>query len=49
MADEGLGKGPLEEAVTRYYDGIKTILDIEDFIEGPTVFAEKSAPHWKGK
>ena len=48
MASEGLEQ-PLEEALAGDFDRAMTLLDTEDFREGPLAFAEKRKPEWKGQ
>ena len=40
---------PLEDAMTMKIDGVHDMLHSEDIIEGPTAFAQKRKPQWKGR
>jgi crotonobetainyl-CoA hydratase len=40
---------PLDQAMSRHFDGLHRMIKSEDFIEGPRAFAEKRKPQWKGK
>jgi crotonobetainyl-CoA hydratase len=40
---------PLEEALKMRFEGVRRMVESEDFIEGPTAFAQERKPVWKGR
>ncbi len=40
---------PLEESLATHFDGVRRMIQSEDFIEGPMAFAQKRKPVWKGR
>ena len=40
---------PLEEALAMRFEGVRRMIQSEDFIEGPMAFAQKRKPAWKGR
>ncbi|MFO7963528.1 MAG: enoyl-CoA hydratase-related protein [Desulfobacterales bacterium] len=40
---------PLDKAVAAYFPGTLKMMNSEDMIEGPTAFAQKRKPNWKGR
>ena len=46
---QGMAHGTIETAMDAKYEGIRTMLKSEDFVEGPKAFAEKRRPNWKGR
>jgi len=40
---------PLDEALAMRFDGVRTMIHSEDFVEGPRAFAEKRKPVWKAR
>ena len=49
VALETLGKPSLREAIESRYHAVRTVLESEDFVEGPRAFAEKRTAAWKGR
>jgi enoyl-CoA hydratase/carnithine racemase len=39
---------PLDKAISAYFPGTMKMMNSEDVIEGPTAFAQKRKPNWKG-
>ncbi len=52
---EAVTRGLMEPSVKaalanqRHYDAVRAMFKSEDFVEGPTAFAQKRPPKWKGK
>ncbi|MEH6548889.1 MAG: enoyl-CoA hydratase-related protein [Pseudomonadales bacterium] len=46
---EGLKEKDVETAMSIHYPSIVALFNSEDIREGPTAFAEKRAPQWKGR
>lgn len=44
-----LSMGSLEESMSAQYDSVKTMVQSQDFIEGPRAFSEKRKPNWQGR
>ena len=40
---------PLAEALEMRFEGVRRMIQSEDFIEGPMAFAQKRKPAWKGR
>ena len=49
VALETLGKPSLRAAIESRYGAVRSVLESEDFVEGPRAFAEKRTPAWKGR
>jgi enoyl-CoA hydratase/carnithine racemase len=49
MVQQGLDQPTLQLAIETMYDEVKALFVSEDFVEGPLAFAQKRAPHWKGR
>jgi len=49
VAMEGLQHGSIQDAMSASYDQIGAMFRSEDFKEGPTAFAQKRKPVWKGR
>jgi len=46
---QGLDEADLAKAITAHYPAIGELFKSEDLIEGPTAFAQKRLPVWKGR
>lgn len=40
---------PLKEALEMRFEGVRRMVQSEDFVEGPMAFAQKRKPVWKGR
>ena len=40
---------PLDKAISAHFPGTIKMMNSEDAIEGPTAFAQKRKPNWKGR
>jgi enoyl-CoA hydratase/carnithine racemase len=40
---------PLDKAISAQFPGVIKMMNSQDMIEGPTAFAQKRKPNWKGK
>jgi enoyl-CoA hydratase/carnithine racemase len=49
VAMRGLEHASLEEASRAHYEGMRTMVKSQDFVEGPRAFAEKRKPVWQGR